>query len=57
MPFSDCTALQSEGYRDWPMRTQRMIDTMLPIKQSVMKPPINHINSLEFAIRKIRRPK
>jgi hypothetical protein len=29
---------------------------MLPIAQSAMKPPMNHINSAEFAIRRIRRP-
>ncbi len=39
------------------MRTQWTIETMLPIMQSVMKPPMNHKNSVEFAIRIIRRPK
>ena len=45
------------GHFDRPMRTQWTIETMLPIMQSVMKPPMNHRNSGESAIRMIRRPK
>jgi hypothetical protein len=45
------------AYRERATRTQWMTDTMLPIKQIAMKMPINHRNSVEFAIRRIRRPK
>ena len=52
-----CPIRSQTVYLDLPMWTQRTIDTTLPITQNAMKQPMTHKNSLESAIRSIRRPK